>query len=184
MTLPRGWCRYTFKSPLRPDNHLIESIESFEKTLHQESRRFLYASVYLPGLGSTDGEGTAGWVVFGLGFHAAGIAAVVGLRQAKAAQDFSTSCETNTRDNLETALCHFQNVTYKAQKTSLTKTGQVLLLLGLCAVSIDRVHDQWRLDTHDWPVPTVHSLNLSGNQAICHITSSCTAVPCRVDKTV
>lgn len=70
-------------------------IEIFEKTLYQESQCFLCASVYLPGLGSTDGEGATGWVVFGLGLHTAGITAVVGLCQAKAAQDFSTSCKTN-----------------------------------------------------------------------------------------
>lgn len=74
--------------------------------LHLDSQCF-YLWVYLPGLGSTDGEGAAGRVVFGLGLHTAGIAAVVGLCQAEAAQDFSASCKTNenTRDNLETVLC-------------------------------------------------------------------------------
>lgn len=67
-----------------------------------------FSLVYLPGLGSIEGEGAAGWVVFGFGLHAAGIAAMVGLRQAKAAQDFSSSCMTNeiTRDNLKTVLNH------------------------------------------------------------------------------
>lgn len=50
-----------------------------------------YASRHPPGLGSADAEGATGWVVFGLSLHAAGIAAMVGLCQAKAAQDFSTS---------------------------------------------------------------------------------------------
>ena len=69
----------------------------------------MYASIYLPGLGSTDAEGSTGWVVFGLGLHAAGITAVVRLRQAKAAQDFSTSCETheNMTDDLKNVLLTF-----------------------------------------------------------------------------
>lgn len=75
--------------------------------------------IYLPGLGSTDGEGTTGRVVFGLGLHTAGIAAVVGLCQAKAAQDFSPSCTTNANmnDNLESVLL---NVVYKCGKMSLS----------------------------------------------------------------
>lgn len=44
-----------------------------------------------PGLGSADGECITGRVVHGPGLHAAGIAAVVGFGQAKAAQDFPSS---------------------------------------------------------------------------------------------
>lgn len=66
----------------------------------------MYEPVYLPGLGSADGKGTTGWVVFGLGRHTARIAAMIGLCQAKAAQDFSTSgrINENMRDNLENVL--------------------------------------------------------------------------------
>lgn len=46
---------------------------------------------YLPGLGSADREGVTGWVVYRLGLHTAGIAAMVRLCQAEAAQDFSSS---------------------------------------------------------------------------------------------
>lgn len=65
-----------------------------EKTSDQESLLLSHMWIYLPGLGSTEAEGTAGGVVFGLGLHTAGIAAVVGLRQAKATQNFSSSCMT------------------------------------------------------------------------------------------
>lgn len=58
----------------------------------------MYVFVYLPGLGSTDREGSTGWVVLGLGLHTAGITAVVWLCQTKAAQDFSTSCKENHKD--------------------------------------------------------------------------------------
>lgn len=46
----------------------------------------------VPGLGSADGECITGRVVYGPGLHAAGIAAVIWFCQAKAAQDFSSSC--------------------------------------------------------------------------------------------
>lgn len=46
----------------------------------------------VPGLGSADGERIIGRVVYGPGLHAAGIAAVVRFCQAKAAQDFPSSC--------------------------------------------------------------------------------------------
>lgn len=57
----------------------------------------------LPGFGSADSEGTTRGVVFGLGLHTAGIAAMVGLRQAKAAKDFTSSCTTDAKmsDNRE-----------------------------------------------------------------------------------
>lgn len=45
----------------------------------------------VPGLGSADGICITGRVVYGPGLHAAGIAAVVGFCQAKAAQDFPSS---------------------------------------------------------------------------------------------
>lgn len=76
-----------------------------------------------------------------------------------------------------------KNVICRNKKTPhLTKPGQEFLFLGLCAVRIDRVHDQWWLDAHDWPIAAVHSLHLSGNQAICHITSARTAITCRRNK--
>lgn len=107
-------------------------------------------SFCLPGLGSADGEGTTGRVVFGPGLHTAGITAVVGLRQAEAAQDLSSSCETNgnMKDNLETDLwLYLYTMSCANTDTShghvlLTKPGQVLLLLGLGAISIDWMHDE------------------------------------------
>ena len=48
-------------------------------------------------------------------------------------------------------------------KMFVTKLWQVLLLLSLCAVSIDWVHDQWRLDAHGWSIPAINSLHFSGD---------------------
>lgn len=58
----------------------------------------------VPGLGSADGECIAGRVVSGPGLHAAGIAAVVGLCQAKAAQDFPSSCAQNKKNKAQVSI--------------------------------------------------------------------------------
>lgn len=93
-------------------------IQSQQRSQRKHSHLHMYKPVYLPGLGSVDGKGTTGWVVFGLSLHAAGIAAMIGLCQAKAAQYFSTSYRTNenTRDNLETVLRNFLKCCVQTQK--------------------------------------------------------------------
>lgn len=58
----------------------------------------------------------------------------------------------------------------------LTQFRQVFLLLCFCSICVDRVHDQWGLDTHNWTVATVHSLHLPGDQTVCHVTSARTAI--------
>ncbi len=58
----------------------------------------------------------------------------------------------------------------------LTQFRQVFLLLCFCSICIDRVHDEWRLDTHNWTISTVHSLHLPGDQTVCHVTSARTAI--------
>lgn len=49
----------------------------------------------VPGLGSTDDKCITGRVVYSSGLHAAGITAMVGFCQAKAAQDFPSSWPAN-----------------------------------------------------------------------------------------
>lgn len=57
-----------------------------------------------------------------------------------------------------------------------TQPGQVFLLLFLCAVSIDGVHDQWGLHTHDRAIAAVHSLHLTRDETVRHVTCASTAV--------
>ncbi len=59
---------------------------------------------------------------------------------------------------------------------SLTQSGQVFLLLLLIAVSIDRVHNQRGLHTHDRAIATVHSLHLTRDETVRHITCARAAV--------
>ena len=58
----------------------------------------------------------------------------------------------------------------------LTEPGQVLLLLCLCAVGVDWMHHQGGLDAHDRAVPTVHTLHLSSDEAVCHVANPSTAI--------
>lgn len=67
---------------------------------------------------------------------------MVWLCQAKAAQDFSTSCSTSKQTSTEIKVLEVHCVMPDTEMTPLTKPGQVLLLLSLCAVSIDWMHDQ------------------------------------------
>ena len=49
-------------------------------------------------------------------------------------------------------------------KRERTKAGQPLLLLLLCTVGIDGMHDQRGLDTHSRAVTTVDSIMINNNQ--------------------
>ena len=58
---------------------------------------------------------------------------------------------------------------------TLTQPGEVLLLLLLCAVGVDGMHDEGRLNAHDGAISAVHSLHLSGDQTVRNITHTGTS---------
>lgn len=169
--------------PQYGDPHSFKLYKLLQVSVQVSNNTSCSICVYLPGLSSADGEGTTRWVVLGLSLHTAGITAMIWFCQTKATYDFSPSCRTNEHTpeiRWISALCKFEMSSTRWENVALTKPGQVLLLLGCCAVRINRVHDQWRLNAHYRPISTVHPLNLSGNQTICHITRTCTTVPCSV----
>lgn len=50
-----------------------------------------------PGLGAGEGKGATGWVELSTRLHTAGVTAMVGFSQAKAAKDLAPSCERKTK---------------------------------------------------------------------------------------
>jgi hypothetical protein len=89
---------------------------------------------------------TAGHL-FGAGDHAAGVGAVVGLGQAKAAHPGAGG-----------------------------QLGQVLLFLRFGAEFVDRHHHQRALHAHHAAVARVHALHLARHQAVAHVVQAGAAV--------
>lgn len=58
----------------------------------------------------------------------------------------------------------------------LTKAWQIFLFLLLCPVCIYRMHNQRWLNTHDWTITAVHSLDFPCQESISYVGSSCTAI--------
>ena len=61
----------------------------------------------------------------------------------------------------------------------LTESRKILLFLGIGSVSVDRMHDQGRLDAHGRPVATVHSNVGEGHMRIIEFMTKIVACDCR-----
>ena len=112
-----------------------------------------------PSLGPIQCVGLPVGILYRTGLHTSRVRSMVGLRQSKAADQFSRGCVSGRIWALSTAT---RSATKPRKAGPHTQARQVLFLLFFRSEIPDWVHDQGALNTHGGSIARVHTGNVWG----------------------